>query len=55
MTNTLTTIMISHFGSQEINVVQATGQPEPGVTRQVPYGTRKGALRRDVLRVFADF
>jgi len=34
MTNTLTTIMISHFGSQEINVVQATGQPEPGVTRQ---------------------
>jgi hypothetical protein len=30
----LTTVLTSQFGSLEIDVVQATGQPEPGITRK---------------------
>jgi hypothetical protein len=34
MTNELTKVLMTHFGSLEIDVVQADGQPEPGITRK---------------------
>ena len=33
MTN-IQKVLTSHFGSLEIDVVQAAGQPEPGITRR---------------------